>query len=59
MENRLLAGKKAISDVKRRFRFFALGIQMLGIAVWYGLVQACLSVRNVPMGTFQMCRDGC
>jgi len=31
-------------------------IQFGGIGLWYGLVQGCLALKNIPMGTFQMCR---
>lgn len=33
-------------------------IQLGAVALWYGLVQGCLALRNIPMGTFQMCRNG-
>lgn len=33
-------------------------IQLGSIAVWFSLVQGCLALKNVPMGTLQMCREG-
>jgi len=35
-----------------------LTIQITGLLVWFGLIQASLAIRNIPMGTFQGCRDG-
>ncbi len=33
-------------------------LQVTGLMAWFGLFQGSIALRDVNMGTFNMCRDG-